>query len=127
MNTADQVGVIVKAWASDEIQQVASLGNDDFFAKGPEGSKVMLVVPGLWTKMDDKLKGLIRARRYAALYGSCPLCNGVGSGATGTFVHEACCGVTDKVLADAIQRWTRRVGSYARGARIMETPQRHAE
>lgn len=109
------------ATAMDTSQPLAFIrhqGSDDVYQRG----EVLFVLPGIWTSMPTSLLATVRARRACAVTGRCPECGGVAALATREFPHEPDCQVPDDHLYPALRRWTRHVGTFARGRRIQEIP-----
>ena len=98
------------------------IGSDDVYHRGPEQGGAIFAIPGMWETMPPNLLAALRARRRANVTGRCPACGAAVDAGSGTIRHESFCAAGDDRLQPALDAWSRRVGSYARGRRIVENP-----
>lgn len=128
MNLADSKAALARAYRSETpIVHVGRLGHDDLYTRGA----VLLVVPGLWSRMHPELLAALVIRRTANLTGTCPSCGTVahlgggpgavaddsGSGARSQqFAHAGDCPATDDHLREALRRF----GGLGEGHRLYD-------
>lgn len=122
--SADRIGTATRAFDKDSGPLVFLQHNDsdDIYMRKSEASNALFSIPGLWTSMPTNLISALRARRRASVTGRCPDCDGVAELTTGAVWHESRCAVSDDHLAPQLTNWSRAVGLYARGRRIVEDP-----
>lgn len=92
--------------------------DDDAYQRGP----VLLVIPAIWTGMPTELLATVRHRRACDVTGRCPMCGACLHPAAAAFIHRHGCPVSDNRIRPVLAAWYRRVGQFARGQRIRETP-----
>jgi hypothetical protein len=107
-----------------DITLVEQTANEDVFQRQFAEGSALILVPGIWDSMPPDLLALVRARRGASLTGHCPVCAAEPEPVNGALAmrHEDFCEVTDDHLGPRLAAWSRRVGQYARGKRIVEDP-----
>lgn len=117
--TADTIATLARGVDTTQpLTFVEHYRDDDAYTRGP----VLFVVPGLWDGMSPDLLAAVRDRRACDVTGQCPRCGVCLDLAATTWRHEPRCPVADDQLRPALTRWGRRVGQFARGRRIRETP-----
>jgi hypothetical protein len=93
--------------------------NEDAYQRGD----IMIVIPGIWSSMPMDLLRAMRDRRLASVSGRCPACDAVVGVADGLLWHERDCHACDDLLGPKLTAWSKRVGQFARGRRLVEDPE----
>lgn len=127
MNQPDPKKIAAAARAFDQTAGPLTferhLDVDDVYLRATDAGNVLIVIPGMRTSMPDTLLNALRARRTANVTGRCPACQGVADAARDAVDHEHFCTATDDRVGPMLESWSRQVGLYARGRRIVEDPE----
>ena len=106
---------------SQPLTFVAIVDYRDCYRRGTD-EDALLLVPGLWSGMPAELLEATRARRRCSATGRCPECGAAANLAEAAIDHEPDCPINSENYEPMLDRWTSKVGHFARGRRLREDP-----